>query len=400
MAAVVFLTLAGFTASLPRRQFRWPFRQEIQPMSDKSLVARGPAAFDPDIRIIRALAVLMILVCHLFEIYGSFAAWWLNAGVQVFLFISGYVFGGRTVRAWPGWFGRRLERILPPYYLLIAAVFLANALIQGPARLWKPLAASLLGVQDFLKITLPGCDHLWFITLILLCYLMVPALQSLRDRAGRSAAGLALFFFAPPLAFYALYKVFNFLTYNYVANLTAFAWGYGAAAHRDLLFPATPSPHSPSRLHARAFPLILAAIALSLAGRGALEMLHLTTTPPWVGLYDKLLLPWSKVGVAVACFLLVRGRGAGLAQSRPVALLDAYSYEIYLTHHIFIFGPLSVVPWIPSIPLAVLAVAALTALASLALRRACLLAPAGWKYFSKSTPPPLPEEKPMRVGGQ
>ena len=40
---------------------------------------------------IRAISVLMIFFCHILQGIDSIMAWWLNVGVQIFLFMSGFL---------------------------------------------------------------------------------------------------------------------------------------------------------------------------------------------------------------------------------------------------------------------------------------------------------------------
>ena len=47
-------------------------------------------ARDYKISVIRILAMLSIVVCHIFQAQNNQIAFWLNVGVQVFLFMSGY----------------------------------------------------------------------------------------------------------------------------------------------------------------------------------------------------------------------------------------------------------------------------------------------------------------------
>ena len=64
---------------------------------------------DWSISTIRMLAMCSIVACHLCQLYGLPAAWVLNIGVQVFLMISGWLYGLRPdfsdIR---NWYAKRL----------------------------------------------------------------------------------------------------------------------------------------------------------------------------------------------------------------------------------------------------------------------------------------------------
>ena len=49
------------------------------------------------ISLLRMVAMLSIVSCHIFQYYGNFLAWWFNVGVQIFLCISGYLYGQKDI---------------------------------------------------------------------------------------------------------------------------------------------------------------------------------------------------------------------------------------------------------------------------------------------------------------
>lgn len=52
---------------------------------------------DPAISIIRVLAFLSIITCHIMQYYHCELAWWFNVGVQIFLCLSGYLYGRKSI---------------------------------------------------------------------------------------------------------------------------------------------------------------------------------------------------------------------------------------------------------------------------------------------------------------
>lgn len=50
---------------------------------------------DESISLIRLCAFCMIFTCHILQYWGQELAWWFNIGVQIFLCISGYLYGGK-----------------------------------------------------------------------------------------------------------------------------------------------------------------------------------------------------------------------------------------------------------------------------------------------------------------
>lgn len=73
------------------------------------------------ISLIRALAMFSIVACHFLQYYDNRFAWVLNVGVQVFLVLSGYLYGHKVIIGWRQWYVRRAMKIYLPYVLFFAA---------------------------------------------------------------------------------------------------------------------------------------------------------------------------------------------------------------------------------------------------------------------------------------
>lgn len=69
------------------------------------------------ISIVRVLAMLAIVLCHFLQAYDNKWAWVLNAGVQVFLVLSGYLYGHKEVGNWRKWFISRFVKLYVPLYI-------------------------------------------------------------------------------------------------------------------------------------------------------------------------------------------------------------------------------------------------------------------------------------------
>ena len=66
---------------------------------------------------IRAISVLMIFFCHILQGIDSIMAWWLNVGVQIFLFMSGFLISSKEINNFYKFIKERLKKILIPVYL-------------------------------------------------------------------------------------------------------------------------------------------------------------------------------------------------------------------------------------------------------------------------------------------
>lgn len=136
-------------------------------------------ALSPDesraISIIRVMAMVAIVVCHILQGLNRPSAYIFNMGVQVFLFISGFLYGGKQIGNIAQWLKKRLVKIYLPYILFVSFVFVLYHL-KGISFPLKNLAIYTVCGQWILG-RVSGMGHLWFISCILMCYLATPFLQ-------------------------------------------------------------------------------------------------------------------------------------------------------------------------------------------------------------------------------
>ena len=76
---------------------------------------------------LRVLAMFSIVSCHFMQALDNHWAWVFNLGVQVFLLISGFLFGHQHITNWMSWWGKRFLRIYIPFIIFFLAVVPLNA---------------------------------------------------------------------------------------------------------------------------------------------------------------------------------------------------------------------------------------------------------------------------------
>ena len=101
--------------------------------------------------LIRAIAMLSIVLCHVFQAYHSPLANLFNVGVPIFFGISGYLYGNKQIGDWKQWAFDRFTKVYVPY-----AVFLL--LVVSLYAVFCPYNLTILGsvVQIF---NLQGITH-------------------------------------------------------------------------------------------------------------------------------------------------------------------------------------------------------------------------------------------------
>ncbi|MBQ3310036.1 acyltransferase family protein [Candidatus Saccharibacteria bacterium] len=143
---------------------------------------------DYSISLTRFVAMVLIVLCHILQGFvHSELAFWANVGVQMFLLISGILYGSRTLIATepvPFW-RKTFRKILVKYYIYVL-IIVAILVLTHTANLGMP-AYSILPWVKF-QPTATGYEHVWFIKCILACYLLTPAwhwvLSAQKDRTA------------------------------------------------------------------------------------------------------------------------------------------------------------------------------------------------------------------------
>lgn len=126
------------------------------------------------LNLIRWISTISIVACHLLQGYGSIYAWIFNIGVQVFFFLSGFLYGNKRITKTLSFYRKRLIKLYLPYiiWVIIAAsclYFSSGANSINEIAIFKQL---------FMLKNLPGLNHLWFMRVIFLCYLILPLIDS------------------------------------------------------------------------------------------------------------------------------------------------------------------------------------------------------------------------------
>ncbi len=270
---------------------------------------------------IRSLAMLSIVVCHLFQAYHNVWADVFNIGVQVFLVMSGYLYGYKVIDNWKDWGKKRIKKVYIPYLVFLILVIPFYALFHEEAMKWKVLPFYFVNLQGFRFLyggafaRIEGLRHVWFITAIMCAYMATPFLQRLRKY---SAVALPLLIATIAVAYFATPS----LRYVFVLSwFYLYAIGY--------LFVNLENKW-------RSFYLVLAAIVIlilfsSISGN---DFLH-----PYDYRYRLIHDIVGVFVVIVGVYLLSLIKN--LKTPKVIEILDKYSYYIFIVHFIIMCGPFS-----------------------------------------------------------
>lgn len=275
------------------------------------------------ISFLRVIAMLFIVGCHL-AVESSIqmiqlASQFLNVGVQIFFMISGFLFGYRKADDNVfQWYQRRAKRIFPVYYCFLL-ILLMIYLITGQKLILKNWIVSICCLQG-IQIYLYGAEHLWFLSVLCLCYIITPALNVLRRKSSGclwmvvltgSVLGqmITTYFISTQLGIYWM-----------DLNLYMIAYLYGV--YHKVLIEKTGV--------CLAVLLLAFGVIGRLAGRGLCDG---TVT------YDVMIVGITQGLIASGLFLFVEKLWH--RRSKVIEFLDGISFEVYLTHYMLIVGPIS-----------------------------------------------------------
>ena len=280
----------------------WPERLKF---TDRKIQIRQPERVA--VCVLRATAVVCILFCHLFEAYGASGSGLLYVGVPIFFALSGFLYGRHTILNWHRWALRRWVKLYVPYLLFVVPALLLFFVFR-PEEMPVLTACSYLFNLQGLSGGVMGLNHLWFVTAIMVCYILLPCLQFFRNRQNLSLL-LSWMFFV--LLFWFFKGRFYWLPLYMIAYFSA-----------------------QSRLKA-SLCIVLVVLCLQMFCSDMDEAVRYSLVRSLVGLlivFSTLLLFRSSIDGRL--FLLVKW-------------LSGISYPLYLVHNILMVGPFALVELTP-----------------------------------------------------
>ena len=149
---------------------------------------------DISISLIRVAAMFMIIsdhiLCKLAFPMQSLVVQTANSGVFIFLFISGYLYGKKEIENWGRWFYSRMIRICIPMWIFMAVDFAVEAIVCHQFSL-RYVFIYLFNLQGILGVNAGGVN-LWFLTLIMICYIITPMLQWIKSKNPGRMIGIII----------------------------------------------------------------------------------------------------------------------------------------------------------------------------------------------------------------
>lgn len=141
------------------------------------------------ITLLHVIGMVMIILCHISQEERQWALGEIFiCAVPLFLFVSGYLTGKKPVESLGAWYFKKICRIWIPLLLFVVTLFTVlevTKVYNVSFFQWMFCIFNLQGLNytfaNFSRYgAVAGAGHLWFLTTLMFCYLLVPIMQEIR----------------------------------------------------------------------------------------------------------------------------------------------------------------------------------------------------------------------------
>lgn len=151
----------------------------------------------------RVVAMIFIVLCHIIKYYTmipfhQYLSEFFRVGVEMFIVLSGYLYGSRQIVDFKNFYVKRYLKICLPVQIWTIIVWHE----MGDVRSFIIYFLNLPGLGRIQKDLLPPyggngmgslLGHTWFVTIIILCYLLIPVRQKICSRLKKEKVIYGLF---------------------------------------------------------------------------------------------------------------------------------------------------------------------------------------------------------------
>ena len=296
------------------------------------------------ISIIRVMAMILVISCHITQGYDQQIAFILNVGVQLFFLISGFIYGKVEISSAMDFYKKRVVKIYIPF-IIVVLLFSGVYTISGIEHVsWKQLIPYAFNLQAFAK-AIEGFNHMWFLTVIMICYLITPIAKYLLNNKAIFICIITLLVIASVVEF-----VFVQNMYSIAAWIVLYLFGMCMGCF---------DTKKVNTITTVASGVILAILMVFF-------QLSRLTDSAWAH-YSV----WLHCVLAIFLFGVLYASLSKIDVKLPKCLqfVNNISYEVYLVHHILILGPLSMLFLTPSKMINILLILMITFVLSFALNQ-------------------------------
>ncbi len=139
---------------------------------------------DECVTLSRVIAILSIIFSHLCIVYNWVSIRSIIIGVPLFIFISGYLYGSKDIGKTSKFIYSRWKKIILPGWIFAALSFALSGLLLSYKPTKIDLLMYLFNLQGLDRLYIFSsyngfkyCGILWFVTVIFICYLLIPVVK-------------------------------------------------------------------------------------------------------------------------------------------------------------------------------------------------------------------------------
>lgn len=288
---------------------------------------------DNKISLIRMIATCMIVLCHILQFYNFTAAFWFNIGVQMFLFMSGFLYSKTDFSKIniKSWYTQQFFKILIPFWIIYILVTALNYIIFGLQISRYMIIGNLLGFGSIVGIE-KSLSHTWFITYILLSYMITPLLYFIFNKTIKSDKTNIKNLILLSLILFTMYY-FRLFSFDAVL-LINYCLGY--------VFSKILSESDSNKIIIGSF--LMLSIIVNIIRVLFFYIKIYEPIPDLLNINIVYIESFSHVLLGSSLFIVLYliFKKTQVKRFKFLDLSDRYSYSVYLVHQVFVFGSLSI----------------------------------------------------------
>lgn len=156
---------------------------------------------------LRVISTLMIVMCHICytnpELF--FLGTYLSTYVEVFFIMSALLLGfkySKIVLTWDNFLKKRISRLITSYYPYLFFLFLGIYFAQGEITSVRIILAHITFVNWFTRSFEYSYGHLWFLSMVMLCYAYILIISKINIKINRNTFGVLIVVFVILLEYF------------------------------------------------------------------------------------------------------------------------------------------------------------------------------------------------------
>lgn len=291
---------------------------------------------------IRVVATLLIVLCHVVQEYNNpvlaMTGQIFNVGVIIFFFMSGFLYGDKKIINVGKWISNRFVRLMLPIYIFLVYLLIIF-LFQKNTISIKVLLIQVLNLQGITNTYFLGLGHLWFVTVIMICYLLVPIIYKINEKDN--SLNLYKFLFVS-VALIILQIILSFtLDYHLFAIYLVYIYVYFLGYYSKKI----------KWINLVKYTNVFLIVALvSILVRFGLRYVF-----DGFILYDNIIVPYTQSVFGISLFYYmffffykIKEKNSKNNITMLINKIDTLSYDIYISHYIYCVGPLAIIGFVTS----------------------------------------------------